>query len=82
VGVDLLEQVEGVQGPLRTNTAGTAGSATISGTAITSGQFKNTSNVVVSVTTCTSGPVTVHLINQVMVLVELILEIVVEITVK
>jgi hypothetical protein len=47
----------GVQGPLRTNIAGTAGSSTISGTSITSGQFKNTSNVVVSVTTNTSGPV-------------------------
>jgi hypothetical protein len=47
----------GVQGPLRTNIAGTAGSATISGTSITSGQFKNTSNIVVSVTTNTSGPV-------------------------
>jgi hypothetical protein len=46
-----------VFGPLRTNVAGTAGSATISGTAITSGQFKNPSNVVVSVTTNTSGPV-------------------------
>ena len=48
----------GVQGPLRTNTAGTAGSATISGSAITSGSF-NQSGVVVSVTTCTGGPVTV-----------------------
>jgi hypothetical protein len=47
----------GVQGPLRSNTAGTGGSATISGTAITSGQFKNSSNIVVSVTTNTSGPV-------------------------
>jgi hypothetical protein len=46
----------GVQGPLRTNTAGTAGSATISGTAITSGNF-NQSGIVVSVTTNTSGPV-------------------------
>jgi hypothetical protein len=46
----------GVQGPLRTNTAGTAGSATISGTAITSGSF-NQSGIVVSVTTNTSGPV-------------------------
>jgi len=46
----------GVQGPLRTNTAGTAGSATISGSVITSGSF-NQSGVVVSVTTCTSGPV-------------------------
>ena len=48
----------GVQGPLRTNTAGTAGLATISGTAITSGSF-NQSGIVVSVTTCTGGPVTV-----------------------
>jgi hypothetical protein len=48
----------GVQGPLRTNTAGTAGSATISGSAITSGSF-NQSGIVVSVTTCTGGPVTV-----------------------
>ena len=46
----------GVQGPLRTNTAGTAGSATISGTAITSGSF-NQSGVVVTVSTCTGGPV-------------------------
>jgi len=46
----------GVQGPLRTNTGGTAGSATISGTAITSGNF-NQSGIVVSVTTNTSGPV-------------------------
>ena len=48
----------GVQGPLRTNTAGTAGTTTISGTAITSGNF-NQSGIVVSVTTCTGGPVTV-----------------------
>jgi hypothetical protein len=48
----------GVQGPLRTNTAGTAGTATISGTAITSGSF-NQSGIVVSVTTCTGGPITV-----------------------
>jgi hypothetical protein len=46
----------GVQGPLRTNIAGTAGAATISGTAITSGKY-NQSGVVVSVTTNTSGPV-------------------------
>jgi hypothetical protein len=46
----------GVQGPLRTNTAGTGGSATISGTAITSGNF-NQSGIVVSVTTNTAGPV-------------------------
>jgi hypothetical protein len=30
-----------VQGPLRTNTAGTAGSATVSGTVVTSGTFKD-----------------------------------------
>jgi hypothetical protein len=46
----------GVQGPLRTNTAGTGGLATISGTAITSGNF-NQSGIVVSVTTNTAGPV-------------------------
>jgi hypothetical protein len=46
----------GGQGPLRTNTAGAAGTITISGTAITSGSF-NQSGVVVSVTTNTSGPV-------------------------
>ena len=46
----------GGQGPLRTNTAGTAGISTISGTAITSGNF-NQSGIVVSVTTNTSGPV-------------------------
>lgn len=46
----------GVQGPLRSNAAGTGGSATISGTAITSGSF-NQSGVVVSVSTCTGGPV-------------------------
>jgi hypothetical protein len=46
----------GVQGPLRTNVAGIAGVATISGTSITSGNF-NQSGIVVSVTTNTSGPV-------------------------
>jgi len=46
----------GGQGPIRTNTAGTAGVTTISGTAITSGKYNN-SGVVVSVTTNTSGPV-------------------------
>jgi hypothetical protein len=47
----------GVQGPLRTNTAGTAGSATINGTAITSGIFADTDNSVKNVNTNTSGPV-------------------------
>jgi hypothetical protein len=47
----------GVQGPLRTNTAGTAGSATISGTAVTSGNFRDTDGSTKSVTTLTSGPV-------------------------
>mgnify|MGYP003632637094 FL=1 len=36
----------GVQGPLRSNTAGTAGSATISGSAITSGIFSDTDDSV------------------------------------
>ena len=47
----------GVQGPLRTNTAGTAGSATISGTAVTSGNFRDLDGSTKSVTTLTSGPV-------------------------
>jgi len=47
----------GVQGPLRTNTAGTAGSATINGTAITSGNFRDSDGSTKSVTTLTSGPV-------------------------
>ena len=47
----------GVQGPLRTNTAGTAGAATISGTAITSGNFTDTNYSVQNVTSNTSGPV-------------------------
>ena len=46
----------GVQGPLRTNTAGTAGSATIGGTAITSGIFSDSDNSVKNVTSNTSGP--------------------------
>ena len=47
----------GVQGPLRTNTAGTAGSATISVTPITSGNFRDSDGTTKSVTTNTSGPV-------------------------
>ena len=47
----------GVQGPLRTNTAGTAGSATIGGTAITSGNFRDSDGATKSVTSLTSGPV-------------------------
>jgi hypothetical protein len=47
----------GVQGPLRTNTAGTAGSATISGSAVTSGIFVDSDNSVKNVTSNTSGPV-------------------------
>jgi len=46
----------GVQGPLRTNTAGTAGTATIDGTAITSGIFADSDNSVQNVTSNTSGP--------------------------
>jgi hypothetical protein len=47
----------GVQGPLRSNTAGTAGSATISGSAVTSGIFVDLDNSVKNVTSNTSGPV-------------------------
>ena len=47
----------GVQGPLRTNTAGTAGSASISGTAITSGNYRDSDGATKSVTSLTSGPV-------------------------
>ena len=47
----------GVQGPLRTNTAGTAGSATVGGTPITSGNFRDSDGVTKAVTTNTSGPV-------------------------
>lgn len=47
----------GVQGPLRTNTAGTAGSATINGTAITSGNFRDSDGTTKAITTLTSGPV-------------------------
>jgi hypothetical protein len=71
----------GVQGPLRTNTAGTAGSATISGTAITSGSF-NQSGVVVSVSTCTGGPVGTFNQSGIWSRWTIILETAVEITVK
>jgi len=47
----------GVQGPLRTNIAGTAGSATISGSAITSGTFRDSDGTTKNVTTLNSGPV-------------------------
>tara|TARA_R110000772_G_scaffold193208_1_gene304111 strand:+ start:231 stop:1157 length:927 start_codon:yes stop_codon:yes gene_type:complete len=47
----------GVQGPLRSNTAGTAGSASINGTAITSGTFRDSDGTTKNVTTLTSGPV-------------------------
>jgi hypothetical protein len=46
----------GVQGPLRSNTAGTAGSATVSGTVVTSGTFKDSVGVTQNVTSNTSGP--------------------------
>jgi len=47
----------GVQGPLRTNTAGTAGSATISGSVITSGNFRDSDGTTKAITTLTGGPV-------------------------
>jgi hypothetical protein len=46
----------GVQGPLRSNTAGTAGSNTISGSVITSGNFRDSDGTTKAVTTNTSGP--------------------------
>ena len=46
----------GVQGPLRTNTRGSAGALSGTGTAITSGSFRDTDGVTKSVTTLTSGP--------------------------
>jgi len=47
----------GGQGPLRQNTNGLAGTANIIALSISSGVFRNQSNIVVSVTTNTSGPV-------------------------
>jgi len=44
-----------VAGPLRTNTAGTAGAATLA-TALSSGTFTNASNVGANLSTLTSGP--------------------------
>ena len=44
-----------VAGPFRTNTAGSAGSATVS-TSVSSGTFVNASNVGVNLSTLTSGP--------------------------
>jgi hypothetical protein len=74
----------GVQGPLRSNTAGTAGSATISGSAVTSGIFVDSDNSVKNVTSNTFWTYRSHLINRVMVLQEVYQEqeTVVEITVE
>ena len=47
----------GTSGPLQSSSGGTAGSATISGTAITSGNFRDIDGSTKSVTTLTSGPV-------------------------
>ena len=47
----------GVKGPLRTNTAGTAGTASGIATAITSGTFKNSSGTNVNVSSLNGGPV-------------------------
>ena len=47
----------GVQGPLRTNSPGSAGSATINGTAITSGTFRDSDGTTKNITTLTGGPV-------------------------
>jgi hypothetical protein len=47
----------GVQGPLRTNTAGTAGSATVGGTPVTSGNFRDSDGTTKAITTLDGGPV-------------------------
>ena len=47
----------GVQGPLRTNTVGSAGSATVNGTVLTSGNFRDSDGTTKSITTLTDGPV-------------------------
>ena len=47
----------GVQGPLRTNTAGSAGYSVIAFPRIISGNFRDTDGVTKSVTTLTGGPV-------------------------
>ena len=47
----------GVQGPLRTNTAGTGGSASISGTVVSSGTFRDSDGTTKNITSLTSGPV-------------------------
>ena len=46
----------GVQGPLRSNSPGTGGSATVGGTPVTSGNFRDTDGTQKAVTTNTSGP--------------------------
>ena len=66
----------------RTNTAGTAGSATIGGTAITSGNFRDSDGTTKAVTTNTSGPTGTFNDNQVMVQLEETMETVVGITVE
>ena len=47
----------GVKGPLRSNSSGSAGSATINGTAVTSGTFRDSSVTTVNVTSLNGGPV-------------------------
>jgi len=47
----------GVQGPLRNNTSGSAGVATINGTVLTSGNFRDSDGTTKSVTSLTGGPV-------------------------
>ena len=47
----------GVQGPLRTNTVGSAGSGTVNGTVLTSGNFRDSDGTTKSITTLNSGPV-------------------------
>ena len=47
----------GVQGPLRTNTSGSAGAASINGTVITSGTFRDSNGTTKNVTSLDDGPV-------------------------
>ena len=47
----------GVGGPLRNNTAGTAGTGTVAATPVTSGNFRDSDGITKAVTTNTSGPV-------------------------
>jgi hypothetical protein len=55
--VVLQNRSGGVAGPIATITGGSAGSASISGSAVTSGIFVDSDNSIKNVTSNTSGPV-------------------------